>query len=358
MKNAYKLLSLILTVIMTLSLCTVNVAAATTVETIRLSYHSDKILVNTNKAYCYSWPSSSSSNYGYYSKDQLININGTTNNGWYFIDYQGTTMYLNPKEVVEIPCINITNSKKYSDANASYKKYAAFNKKYDYKLETIADQLYQSIMTNPEDESYPIEADIDSVTAVYDILAEKYFYGVRPNFNLRYYTVNGEIEQPVYVCVNRNDVKALLQKKANNDYYLDQALSSIDFTNVSTVAQKVRVISNFINDAIDYDDYKSTISSTNRNLYYNFAFECLLSNKGVCDDYATMFKYMLNRVGVNCEKITGVASSNGTTNNHAWNSVVNDNGITEYYDLTWNEVIRDKYYAMTYAQISADHFPD
>lgn len=63
----------------------------------------------------------------------------------------------------------------------------------------------------------------------------------------------------------------------------------------------------------------------------------LLSQKGICAGYSLLYKEMMDRQGIQCDYIrgTGVVSSTGHSEKHAWN-VLNIDGYSVPVDLTWD----------------------
>ncbi|MDE7131457.1 MAG: InlB B-repeat-containing protein, partial [Lachnospiraceae bacterium] len=85
-----------------------------------------------------------------------------------------------------------------------------------------------------------------------------------------------------------------------------------------------------INVEYDYDNY---LSGNIPGDSYN-AYGTLVNGTAVCNGYALAYKYLLNRVGIECYMVTSRSM------NHAWNMVKLDG---EYYhvDTTWDDPVRD-----------------
>lgn len=84
----------------------------------------------------------------------------------------------------------------------------------------------------------------------------------------------------------------------------------------------------------------------------------LVKNTGVCQEYATAFKLLLNRLGMECI----VVSSEGM--NHAWN-IVKIDGDYYHVDVTWDDPIPDrknqtsyKYFNLSDKKMGEDHYWD
>lgn len=61
----------------------------------------------------------------------------------------------------------------------------------------------------------------------------------------------------------------------------------------------------------------------------------LLSRKGICAGYSLLYKEMMDRQGIECDYIRGIAYCNSRQESHAWN-VLTINGQSFPVDLTWD----------------------
>lgn len=82
----------------------------------------------------------------------------------------------------------------------------------------------------------------------------------------------------------------------------------------------------------DYENYQSdTIPAI------SFTTEGALANRvAVCAGYAAAYKYLMEKIGIECEYVTSDAL------NHAWNIVV-VNGKRYHVDVTWDDPVADVY---------------
>lgn len=95
--------------------------------------------------------------------------------------------------------------------------------------------------------------------------------------------------------------------------------------------QKILYIHDWLVDNIKYDE---TISKTNRsNIYGTF-----IEREVTCAGYAKAFKYVMDKLNFECIIVQGTATSEGKTENHAWNYIQIDN---KWYgiDCTWDDPI-------------------
>ena len=84
-----------------------------------------------------------------------------------------------------------------------------------------------------------------------------------------------------------------------------------------------------------------------------------LEGSAVCEGYARAFKLMCDEMGIPCIMVTGVATDENITGNHAWNIV--RKGKNNYHvDMTWNSSVYKSsdfplYYNVSDAFIEKDH---
>lgn len=134
--------------------------------------------------------------------------------------------------------------------------------------------------------------------------------------------------------------------------------------------EKAAFVHDFIvlNCTYDIDTFNKYLnnSADGTSLSYT-SYGCLVNRKAVCEGYSKAYKLILNRLNIECEVVSGTATNNMSTGNHAWNYIKLDDG---YYlvDVTWddpvsfdgtqrNEVCRD-YFCLNSEMMSKDHFSD
>ncbi|WP_051541695.1 transglutaminase domain-containing protein [Clostridium lundense] len=151
--------------------------------------------------------------------------------------------------------------------------------------------------------------------------------------------------------------KDYLSIRKNLENKADEVISKIIKKDMNDL-QKEYAIHDYIvsNTAYDYDNFiKGTVPNEG---YYPFGI--LMNGKGVCNGYALTMKMLLNKVGVECEKVDGTTSEG----EHAWN-IVKINNNYYHVDTTWDDPVPDdknkisyQYFNMTDDEISSDHFWD
>lgn len=83
------------------------------------------------------------------------------------------------------------------------------------------------------------------------------------------------------------------------------------------------------------------------------AYGALINKKAHCEGYSRAFKYLCNKVGIECDLVCGVSFNEG----HMWN-VVHIDGTHSNVDVTWNDRTEYKsylYFNVTDEQIKYDH---
>lgn len=137
---------------------------------------------------------------------------------------------------------------------------------------------------------------------------------------------------------------------------VDSILSSIIKPGMDEI-EKEMAIHNYVVLNTQYD-YENLLNGTIPYESYT-PYGILINGTGVCDGYAKTMCLLLNKVGIECKRVTGTANGGG----HAWN-LVKINGKYYYLDATWDDPItptRDKnfirytYFNVTEAEIRKTH---
>lgn len=93
------------------------------------------------------------------------------------------------------------------------------------------------------------------------------------------------------------------------------------------------------------------------------AYGALIERKARCEGYSKAATLICDRVGLNCEIVSGFAESGGQRIQHAWN-IIDINGVPYHFDFAWSDsASRNKIPCMVYlflsdASISLDHTED
>lgn len=119
----------------------------------------------------------------------------------------------------------------------------------------------------------------------------------------------------------------------------------------STQVQKERIIHDYLvlNSKYDTRSNIPQISYT--------AYGLMVNHVGVCSGYAYSMKYLLNKVGIECEVVTGYGNGEA----HGWN-IVKIDGKYYYVDTTWDDPtpdvigrVRYNYFNVTRERLARDH---
>lgn len=156
-------------------------------------------------------------------------------------------------------------------------------------------------------------------------------------------------------------------------------------TEVSQIRKKLddtasRIISEFINDhQSEYDKVRSLHDYLKSNLEYdtvaanshrpnerNIAeahniIGALIKSKCVCEGFAKAFKFLCDKIGLECWVVSGKGSSSIGAGPHAWN-IVRINGYYHHVDVTWDNQYSDSsaipnygYMNLSDEEIAKDH---
>ena len=113
-----------------------------------------------------------------------------------------------------------------------------------------------------------------------------------------------------FVCDKEQEILSEIDEK--NDYY------------------KIMHVHNWI---VDNVSYNTQDSYNNANLY-----GALHDKKVVCEGYARLFKSLMDKMDIPCVFVSGVGTSDGNSEDHAWNYVFLK-GQWYAIDVTWDDPI-------------------
>lgn len=111
---------------------------------------------------------------------------------------------------------------------------------------------------------------------------------------------------------------------------VDEAISKIYL--YDNESDKARACFNFVANYMEYSDYKMCIG---RQSFDNSLKISIETKKGVCYDYSVLYKYMCNKVGLECEVILGLVKTDIILR-HAWNVVTIDKNMY-ILDVTFSD---------------------
>lgn len=133
----------------------------------------------------------------------------------------------------------------------------------------------------------------------------------------------------------------------------------------STDRDKIRYVHDELIKRCDYDtEAAKKVQSANSREGTNYActvYGALVNRKAVCEGYAKSFQIIMNRLNIPCKYITGTATNNLGTGNHAWNAVLIDDRDL-YIDCTWDDPVGARvgyvgydYYLIPASKMALDH---
>lgn len=126
---------------------------------------------------------------------------------------------------------------------------------------------------------------------------------------------------------------------------------------------KVRSLHDYLKSNLEYDTVAASSHRPNeRNIVeaHNII-GALLKNKCVCEGFAKAFKFLCNKIGLECWVVSGKGSSSIGAGPHAWN-IVRINGYYHHVDVTWDNQYSDSsavpnygYMNLSDEEIAKDH---
>lgn len=183
--------------------------------------------------------------------------------------------------------------------------------------------LYQKMLaceTQIDLSSYqiPVNDWSNLVSGVINEHPELYF--VKKNYSASH---NGTYVLSIFLAYDNTLDDAAVQKG------IEDALSMIDDT--MSDLEKAIILHDYLVVNCEYDKENldlGTVPDVSHTIYGVFA-----NRMAVCDGYALAYKYLLNRVGIECHMVT--------SKSHAWNMIVLDG---KYYqvDVTWDDPTWDR----------------
>ena len=137
-----------------------------------------------------------------------------------------------------------------------------------------------------------------------------------------------------------------------------------------SVKDLAKAANDVICDRVTYDfcDDPVTGEATAASKYIRTAYGALVNGRAVCEGYARLYKAVMNRLGVECELISGYYMDGEAFEPHMWNYVQDEEGRWYGVDVTMNDGHRlqaggietafNKYFWQTYEIFAVNHFED
>ncbi len=107
----------------------------------------------------------------------------------------------------------------------------------------------------------------------------------------------------------------------------------------ATIRDVARAANNAVCDAVTYDfcDDPYTGEATEASNYIRTAYGALVNGRAVCEGYSRLYKAVLNRLGVQCELVSGYYLNGESFEPHMWNYVKDEEGHWYAVDATMND---------------------
>ena len=163
---------------------------------------------------------------------------------------------------------------------------------------------------------------------------------------------------PVYLYSPAESVKIRNQLDATA-----QTIISEHINDHQSDYDKVRSLHDYLKSNLEYDTVAATSHRPNeRNIAeaHNII-GALLKNKCVCEGFAKAFKFLCDKIGLECWVVSGKGSSSIGAGPHAWN-IVRINGYYHHVDVTWDNQYSDSSAVSNYGymnlsddEIAKDH---
>ena len=141
-----------------------------------------------------------------------------------------------------------------------------------------------------------------------------------------------------FECVH-TDLEGLNEKKAAFESVVNSIVSEAEKR--GSDYEKVLYVHDYIIDNTDYDQriYDLLVSDDSPKTVYDAssAYGCLVNHSAICSGYAAAFQYIMQRLGIECGRVTGKKIGEGP---HEWNYVFLDDAYY-YIDVTWDDPVID-----------------
>lgn len=215
---------------------------------------------------------------------------------------------------------------------------------------SIYDQLYNAIW-NGEASCRVNGASMDEVQETLTALMDCPELFWIDSYGMQSYTLAGK---PAYVDVSFHWCYADVPAKRAEVEAVTQEVAAVIPADASDY-EKAKQIHNYL---VTHITYGGEEDSDGQDIY-----AALVRGRCVCNGYAKSYEYLLDQVGVECQRIAGTADGES----HSWNRTVLD-GIVCYTDVTWDdmelfgengqEYISYDWFNLTLEEMSRRHTPN
>lgn len=197
-----------------------------------------------------------------------------------------------------------------------------------------------------------MKSDFPSLTGILDI--QEYIPTTRPDYK----------DYVMIVSVSVFSKDELLKKSEELNKKVDNILKNMNETlkENATDLEKAKFIHDYICKNCKYFKYPKEESEAVKEKVYT-AYGCLCEGKAVCEGIAKAYQLLMNRIGIDCRRIHGMAKDN-ENGYHSWN-IVKIGNTWKHTDVTWDLNItcdseqKDKisydYFNISNREIQKDH---
>lgn len=136
-------------------------------------------------------------------------------------------------------------------------------------------------------------------------------------------------KMPNYLADEFNSKNKILEAEQKIKNEVDKLLAKID---TGTDYDKILMVHDYLVNNCSFDE------SLQKNNIYNL-YGAIVNKEAVCEGYTKAFKYIMDKIGIECVMIIGTATnSEKVTESHAWN-YINLNNKWYAIDVTWDDPI-------------------
>ena len=292
--------------------------------------------------------------------------------------------------IIETEALTNTAEEVLQTENTEIEEIDKKYKYYYYQLNDSAKKIYNEIEKNKEKMKNGTYV-LDLSKQLSNVLEEKGFDSLNNDFQSAWDAIILDRVELFYIDISKVilnvqtttlgshvDYKITMGPEENSNYYeegfeneqiVNMALNQVEGI-ANTIVQslegstynKIKQAHDWLVDNLSYGLDESGLNSYN--IYGAF-----IKRSVVCEGYAESFKYIMDKLGVECVLVSGIArNSDGDSENHEWNYIKID-GKWYAVDVTWDDPIitgvgslplslKYKYFLKGEKEVNKNHFPD
>ncbi len=212
-------------------------------------------------------------------------------------------------------------------------------------VEGDLDKLYSEMITAIE--GYELSATFtgvteDEISDTYLLLYEEHpeYFWITNGYTMDLHTI-GDFNAITINIISYTDMEKVPEMRKKLEEESQNILNS--FGDLNSDYEKALSVHNLLVDATEYDEEVVERMNNATEVIVEEAhtlYGCIVNKKAVCSGYAAAYQYLLNKLGVECGKVSGTGIETGES--HQWNYVVM-NGEYYYVDVTWDDPIDENF---------------